>query len=105
MPGIFSVALLQVAPRCHVVQSQAGVLALLSPSFELQQMKSSLVPPLTCQHGLAVGKHERGLFKNSVAPFLSSSVKQSATCAGPFPIGTQQATLTGVPGSPSVSES
>lgn len=81
MPGIFSVVLLQVAPHCHMVQCQAGGLALLSPSFGFQQMKSSLVPPLTCQHGLAVGKHGRGLFKNSIAPFVPSSVKQSATSA------------------------
>lgn len=32
-------------------------------------MKSSLVPPLTCQHGLAVGKHGTDLFKNRILLF------------------------------------
>lgn len=50
-----------MAPRCHRVQCQAGVLTLLSPSSGLkEEMKSSLVPPLTCQDG----KHGTELFKN-----------------------------------------
>lgn len=38
-------------------------------------MMSSLVPPLTCQHGLAVGKHGTDLFKNSTFHALRSNVQ------------------------------
>lgn len=53
MSGISSVAFCKW--HCQRVQCQA-----LLP----QQMKSSLTAPLTCQHGLAVGKHGTELFIN-----------------------------------------
>lgn len=61
MSGIFSVAFCKWH---HIARGCSAKLC--SPSSGLQQqMKSSLAAPLTCQHGLAVGKHGTELFINT----------------------------------------
>lgn len=80
MSGIFSAAFC----RWHHIGRGCSA-KLCSPSSGLQQqMKPSLAAPLTCQHGLAVGKHGTELFRNRTL-LISCLLWSNLQCvSGPF---------------------